>query len=205
MNKIAQRFLIFFLGVPAVAALVLLLPHYNHLALNVAIVVSSALGAMEFSAMLAQKNLKIPKVEAAVIGALLPAATAALVTLEGISFSPDIFLFALTLGVVMPTILTLGVGWMLLSRVFSSGERLDGFAGRVVAGLAVLLYPGVFMMWIVGMTLLHNAGIVIIVFLLMVFGGDSLAWATGMLFGRNNRGVVPASPNKSVAGFIGGC
>ena len=25
-----------------------------------------------------------------------------------------------------------------------------------------------------------------------------------MLFGKNNRGLIPASPNKSIAGFIGG-
>jgi phosphatidate cytidylyltransferase len=33
---------------------------------------------------------------------------------------------------------------------------------------------------------------------------DSAAWAAGMLFGSGNRGIIPASPNKSVAGFIGG-
>jgi phosphatidate cytidylyltransferase len=45
---------------------------------------------------------------------------------------------------------------------------------------------------------------VILVFLLMVFANDSLAWAAGMLFGKGNRGIIAASPNKSIAGFIGG-
>ena len=41
-------------------------------------------------------------------------------------------------------------------------------------------------------------------FLVMVFGTDSFAWFFGMLFGKNNRGYIKASPNKSIAGFIGG-
>jgi phosphatidate cytidylyltransferase len=33
---------------------------------------------------------------------------------------------------------------------------------------------------------------------------DSLAWLFGVLLGKNNRGLIKASPNKSIAGFIGG-
>ena len=41
-------------------------------------------------------------------------------------------------------------------------------------------------------------------YLVIVFGTDSLAWFFGMLFGKKNRGLIKASPNKSIAGFIGG-
>ena len=44
----------------------------------------------------------------------------------------------------------------------------------------------------------------IIVFLAIVFGSDTAAYFTGMLFGKNNKGYVKCSPNKSIAGFIGG-
>lgn len=44
----------------------------------------------------------------------------------------------------------------------------------------------------------------IILFLLIVFMCDSLAWFFGILFGKSTRGYVPASPNKSLVGFIGG-
>lgn len=44
----------------------------------------------------------------------------------------------------------------------------------------------------------------IVLFLVMVFLCDSSAWFLGMLLGKGNRGLVRASPNKSVAGFIGG-
>lgn len=45
---------------------------------------------------------------------------------------------------------------------------------------------------------------ILITFLLMVFMCDSLAWFFGVLFGKGNRGIVKASPNKSIAGFAGG-
>lgn len=43
----------------------------------------------------------------------------------------------------------------------------------------------------------------ILSFLLMTFGNDSLAWLFGMTLGKT-RNIVPMSPNKSVAGFVGG-
>jgi phosphatidate cytidylyltransferase len=58
--------------------------------------------------------------------------------------------------------------------------------------------------WIIRMGLLENSRLIILVFLATVFANDSLAWASGMLFGKGNQGIIPASPNKSVAGFIGG-
>jgi len=193
MSKLAQRLLVFLLGVPAVAALVLLLPHRGHLALGLAVVFFSAVGAAEFSAMLGRRGLGVPKLEAALLGALLPAA--ALISRALGLCSP---------AALAPAFLAAGAAWLLLSRLFRMGAELDGFAGGVAGGLSAMLYPGAFMMWIVAMARWDGAGAAIIAFLAMVFGGDSLAWAAGMLFGKGNRGIVPASPNKSAAGFAGG-
>jgi phosphatidate cytidylyltransferase len=38
----------------------------------------------------------------------------------------------------------------------------------------------------------------------MVFGNDTFAYIFGMAFGGKNRGIFPVSPNKSLAGLIGG-
>jgi phosphatidate cytidylyltransferase len=94
--------------------------------------------------------------------------------------------------------------WVLLSRIFSSAQKLETVAGQIAAGFSVLIYPGLFLFWLVKMSEWQNAGIIILVFLLVSMGSDSAAWAAGMLFGRGNRGIIPASPNKSIAGFIGG-
>jgi len=192
----AQRLLVFFIGVPALIAIVLLLPHYHHLVFNLLVTVFCGLGAAEFSAMLSQKKMSIPKKEAAVFGVLPPLAMILVV-----SFGASSLLIPLVFAAVAV--------WLLLSRTFSRGEALENFIYRFAAGLAVLVYPGMLLAWLVKISHLEenigatNTGIIILTFVFMVFSGDGLAWALGMAFGKGNQGIIPASPNKSVAGFIG--
>jgi phosphatidate cytidylyltransferase len=191
MKNLVQRLLIFFLGFPAILAIVMLLPHYHHLVFNLLVTVFCSMGAAEFSTMLSQKKMSISKKEAAVLGALPPLAMILVVSF-GVS------------GLLIPAVFAAVAIWLLLSRTFSRGEALENFIYRLAAGLAVLVYPGMLLAWMVRISHWEkNSGIIILTFLLMVFGGDGLAWAFGMAFGKNNKGLVPASPNKSVAGFIG--
>jgi phosphatidate cytidylyltransferase len=192
MKKMVQRLLIFFIGLPVIVAIVLLLPQYKHLAINMLTVIFSALGAAELSVLLASKNLIISKMEAAVLGALPP-----LGMLLTVSFNFN--------GLLVPAIIAAAVSWLLLSRIFARDDVLNTSINRIAAGFAVLLYPGMLLTWIIRMSHLEkNAGLVILAFLCAVFASDSAAWAAGMLFGRGNQRIIPASPNKSVAGFIGG-
>jgi len=192
MSKLVQRLLIFFVATPLIVALVLLLPYYHHLALNLLVVIFSALGAAEFSVSLTQKQLSIKIVEAAFLGALPPA-----IMILIINFGLSELLLSSVIAAV--------VSWLLVSRIFAQGDALDKFLNRLAAGLAVLLYPGMLMAWLVRMSRWEeNASVIIITFLAAVFCNDSMAWLTGKLFGKGNRGVVPVSPKKSVAGFIGG-
>jgi phosphatidate cytidylyltransferase len=192
MKKHAQRILIFILGLPFIAVIVLALPHYNHLLFNLLVAAFSSLGAAEFSAMLSNKKLCISKREAAVFGALPPLAMTLVVSF-GVS------------GMLIPAVFAAVTAWLLLSRTFSGGDSLDNFIYRFAAGLAALVYPGMLLAWIIRLSHLgKNSGVIILTFVFMVFSGDGLAWALGMAFGKGNQGLVPASPNKSAAGFIGG-
>jgi phosphatidate cytidylyltransferase len=191
MKKLIQRLLMFFIGLPLVVFLVVFLPQRNHLVINIIIILVSSLGALEFAAMLRKKGSLLHPAEALVLGALGPAAMTLVV-----SFDMG--------GQVFPMFLVLGASWCLLSQVFSGTPGLAGVINRVSAGFSVMLYPGLFMSWIIRMSLFPYSDMVILMFLLMVFANDSAAWAVGMLFGKGNRGIIPASPNKSAAGFIGG-
>ncbi len=191
MNKILQRLLMFAVGLPAIVTLVILLPYHHHLVVNLTVVVFSALGAVEFSDILGKKIYAFQRSEAAILGALTPAA----MTLS-VSFGIG--------GELVPAAVILGAMWLITSRTFSSPSGLSDSVSRIAAGLAVMVYPGLFMVWIIRMALFPRAEVIILVFLLIVFANDSLAWAVGMLFGKGNRGVIPASPNKSIAGFLGG-
>jgi phosphatidate cytidylyltransferase len=190
MKKVVERLLIFIIGIPAIICLVLLLPFYRHLFLNIFIILFSAAGAVEFSLLLEKKGLFITKTEAFILGTLAPAA------------------FTLTVSFnlpewIIPLVFMAGTGWILLSRAFSRLEKIESCANRIAAGFSILIYPGLFMSWLVKMSVWENSG-VILLFLFITFGSDSTAWLVGNLFGANNRGIIAASPNKSIAGFIGG-
>jgi phosphatidate cytidylyltransferase len=191
VKKIFQRLLLFIIGLPLVVAVVLFLPHYNHLALNLVVILFSALGAAEFAAILGKKGIGIHPAEAMILGILAPLGMTVIS-----SFNQGEW--------VLCTVLILGASWLLVFRVFSSGERLRAYTVTSAAGFSVMLYPGLFMTWLVRMTLLPHAEMVILAFLLMVFANDSAAWAAGMLFGKGSRGIISASPNKSIPGFAGG-
>jgi len=192
MKKTIQRLLIFFISLPLILGIVLLLPHYHHLVLNLIVVIFSALGAAEFSVLLTQKKLSIKIIEASFLGALPPA-----VMILIINFGFTELLLSAVIAAV--------VSWLLVSRIFAQGDVLDKFLNRLAAGLAVLLYPGMLMAWLVRMSRWEeNSGVIILTFLAAVFANDGMAWLTGKLFGKGNQGVVPVSPKKSVAGFIGG-
>jgi phosphatidate cytidylyltransferase len=191
MKKIIERLLVFLIGIPLIVLLALFLPYYHHLALNMAVIVFTGLGALEFSVMLEKKGFSVSKIEAVILGAL-----AAISETLVICFNWD--------ETTVPVMLTAGAAWVFLSRVFAAAGALDAFINRLAGGIAVLAYPGIFMYWLVKMSGWENAGAIILVFLLTSLGNDSAAWAAGMLFGRGNRGIIPASPNKSLAGFIGG-
>jgi phosphatidate cytidylyltransferase len=192
MKKLIQRLLMFVIGFPLILFFVLFLTPKNHLAVNILVVIFSALGAVEFADMLRKKNNRIAPLEAGILGALGPIAMTLMVSF-GINAQ------------IVPMALTAGAAWLLVSGIFSREDTLQDVLSHVAGGLSVLLYPGMFIVWIIRMGLLPHADMVILMFLLMVFANDSAAWAVGMLWGRGNRGIIPASPNKSVAGFLGGC
>jgi phosphatidate cytidylyltransferase len=191
MLTLIKRLLVFFIGIPIIVGLVFFLPFRGHLLLDIIIIIFSALGAVEFAAMLEKKSLCIKKTEAFFLGASAPAAMTLAISLNCPQW-------------IIPLLLIAGAFWVLLSRVFISSARMEAAANQLAAGFSVFVYPGFFMYWLVKMTSLKNAGPVTFTFLMTVLGSDAAAWLAGTLFGKNNRGIIPASPNKSIAGFAGG-
>ena len=191
--KVIQRLLTFFIGLPLVAALIIFLPQYNHLALNIFVIIVSSVGAVEFALMLRAKGFPVYVGEAAVLGALSPLAATLIVSFD-------------TNSQVTQFLFILGASWVLVSEIFYHKSR-DDFSlvlNRLTASFSVMIYPGLLLSWVVNMSALEHSTFVILAYALTVMANDSLAWVTGMLFGKNNRGVFSVSPNKSIAGYIGG-
>ena len=191
MNKTVKRLIVFFIGVPVMLSIILFFPHQNFLLFNLFVIIFSILGAVEFRNILTHKNMVISVPEAVMLGAISPAAWTA-----AVSFGFSVH--------VVPGAFVLGTSWLIVSRIFTSKEELASYIGSITAGFAVMIYPGIFLAWIVRMAVFPRAGLVILLFLLVVCLNDSAAWLSGVLFGKGNRGIVMASTNKSLAGFIGG-
>jgi phosphatidate cytidylyltransferase len=207
MRNLIVRTILWFVAVPALVALVLLLPHQNHLALNLLVVVVSALGASELAGLFQRRDaayrasfLTIP-----LLGAAIPATE--LLIVNG-ALQRDAVLIVVYVVAAL----------VLLFQVFRRED--EGFRytlSNTAANITVLLYPGLFLSYIIRMSSFEHAGPIILAFLCVVFFNDTMAYLAGMLYrsvrerrahkaGRTwePRFVLPVSPNKTLVGFAGG-
>ena len=192
MSKIAERLGIFFLGVPLFIATVLLVPHFHYIVFQIEIIVFAGMAIMEVRQILAQRMQVYPTAHLVAAGILPPLAAAASCVF---GLSPNLILFAGAAAIILIFV---------FEFVYSFSGHFEASIERLASGLFVVLYPGYLMVFLSLLTRWQYAGAIICTFFLMVFGCDSFAWLFGILFGEGNRGVMLASPNKSVAGFIGG-
>ncbi|MDR2509953.1 MAG: phosphatidate cytidylyltransferase [Spirochaetaceae bacterium] len=190
-KNVLQRVLIFVIGLPLTLAVVFFFPQKNHLVLNLLVSLFCTLGACEFAAILRKKGMELRPLEAFVFG-LLPTTALTLY----VSFRWTVF--------VVPAAGMLCAAYCLVKCAFTRAGALDKALLRLAAGFSVIMYPGVFLGCIILMSKLPHATVLLIVFLCTVLANDSFAWFFGMIFGRGNKGIIAASPNKSIVGFIGG-
>ena len=207
MRNIVVRTLTFFVAIPLLVALILLLPHLNHLALNVLVVIASGLGARELATLLGQRFDGYWESNAATpfLGALLPLVQ----VLVG---------FGVFHQSALQITIYAAVAVILLLQVFRRQE--EGFRhtlSSAAAGTMLLLYPGLFLSYVSRMTTLSYAGPLIVTFLCMVFFNDTAAYLSGKFYRSvrerlaaraghvwEPRVVLPVSPRKTLAGFAGG-
>lgn len=83
-------------------------------------------------------------------------------------------------------------------------DEFKGSAERIARTLLVAIYPNLFCTFVVRFIFLPDARWFLILFFFLVFFTDTFAYFFGMAFGKNNRGFVKVSPNKSIAGYAGG-
>ncbi len=192
MKKLIERLLLFFVGMPLIVASVFLFPQKNYLLLNIELLIFAGFAVAEMRNLLAKKHQTYPLPILLAIGLAIPLASA-LYAVFGLPYR------LITFAIAIAAVLTLFVEF-----IYSFSGSFDRSLDRIATGFAVLLYPGYLAMYLSVMTKWDDAGVILSTFLVMVFGCDSIAWLFGVLFGKGNRGLVPASPNKSLAGFAGG-
>ncbi len=194
MSKLIQRLLVFFIGVPLVLSMVFF-DAYNHLLLHIAMIIVTIIAAFEMYGMLAVHNTMQPKALLITLTTLLPI-TSFICTF--FSFSFEIVSLTLVCALLL----------VLLYEVFfpntSSHEPFAFSNTRISSAFLLIVYCGFLLTFVSRMTIWAHSTAYLSVFLVMVFGCDSFAWLFGILFGKGNRGIFLVSPNKSIAGFVGG-
>ncbi len=190
MSGMKSRILTAIIAIPVLLAVVLLFPQFNHLAFCLVMVVITLLGTIEMRALLSKDNEKL--LFTSYTGALLP-----LAQYVQFSFFPEMELTFYTLMFL--------IGLTLFLEVFYG--VMDSFKGtweRNAKTITAIIYPGLFASFIIRIAFIANPAWYILFYFLLVFSSDTFAFFSGILFGKNNKGIVKVSPNKSVAGYIGG-
>ena len=189
MPKLVQRLLIFFIGIPLVIGLVFL-PFFQRLPFHIAVCAFSFIGSLELYDMFSKNGPLLPKPLVAILNLLIPVSAYVCVCFS--------FPFGIVTGVFVAGTCILMAYNALTVKSFEHSNT------AVSLSISILLYTGYLITFISRMTAYEHGSFYIAAFLWMTFICDSVAWLFGMLFGKNNRGVIAASPNKSVAGFAGG-
>lgn len=192
MKNVIRRILLVLVGLPLIFGLILVLDELRFLGFNLLVIIFSGIGAMECADIISGKLYKISKTAAFFTGISLPLAA---------YFS----LFPAVPGILPVVFLFIVLGIILGSEAFRKTEQeIGSMIRRTSAHAVILVYPGLFAASMVYITTMPNPMLSIIIFLVLVFGNDSFAYIFGMLFGRKSTNIFAVSPNKSLAGFIGG-
>ena len=190
MSKTLQRLLVFFIGIPVVLGIVFL-DYYNHLPLNAMIIICSCIASVELFNIFKIKATLLPKTFVCLLSLLMPLSSYLFIILKiDINYSNWIFLAA---------------AMLIMTVEIHSKSDFTGSIMSISECIFIVFYCGFLFSFLTRMTLFKEATLFIAVFLFTVFINDSLAWLFGVLLGKSNRNIFKASPNKSIAGFVGGC
>ena len=189
MSSTVKRLLTFFIGVPLVLAFVYF-DIYNHLPLNILIFAFSVFGSIEFYNMVSTKFSLFPKPLIVTFSCVLPIISYVF-SLIGLPYDACIMIFVLELALLM------GIEAL-------SSKTFENSFTKIASSTLIIFYCGFIFSFLQRLTVVENSKYVISLFLVLVFLCDSAAWLFGVLFGKNNRGFIAASPKKSIVGFLGG-
>ncbi len=177
---------------PLLIVLIFFLPGLTHLAFNIALIAVTIVGAFETEALMRARGMPTSRWFAPLFAGALPVLT-----------------YLEAAGVLPPEGLPLGTAAvfavvLVRSIVFQRTATLPDLLSFVSSSFFVLMYPAFFLSFIVRLSSLPSASILIAFFLSMVFGNDMAAYFAGSLWGSSTRLGLPVSPQKSAIGFAAG-
>ncbi len=188
MNNIWQRILLFVVTIPLLLIIILFIPWAGHLTFYTVVAVFCILGARETRGLFAAAQFQVPP--------LIPFLT----LLFPLNF------YCLGMGwyatdLTMPLFIFLTVVIMVFQL---RGSDFSHALHNTSASVLVLIYPGLLLAYAGRLSNLPDSQWIVLLFLGLVMGNDTLAYVVGKLFGKKTKGILKVSPGKSLIGFIGG-
>ena len=194
-------------GVPTLGFIVLLLPYAHHLAFNLVVIILSGLGASELAALFERKDAHY---RASVL--IIPLLGAAIPIVQYLTVA-----FGLSEAAPYMTIVA-ATGIILFVQVFRhTADDFQHTLTNIAANFTLLIYPGLFLSYIIRLSAFESSSVLILVFLCAIIFNDSMAYIAGSLYrlvqqrrARRHghewtpRYVFPVSPKKTIVGFVGG-
>lgn len=209
MNKVVSRLLTFFIGLPVVIAVVFT-THLHHMAALCLCGFAGMFTAGEVYSMLSNKFKMQNKALVLILASLLPIASIILGALDISANNADMIFDLIFVASIL----------ICLAFEVVSNQTFENSNSKILTSTFTLFYASYLFTFLSRMTWLNpeiegNVSVIesikldpvsvyIALFFLLVYLNDSLAWLFGNLFGKNNKGFIKASPNKSIAGFCGG-
>jgi phosphatidate cytidylyltransferase len=193
VSNLVQRLLIFFLGVPATAAVIIFLPGFDHLAAVAITLGILALCARELTRLFRTRDIAVETGEMIVLALIFPVG----------AYATNYFADSATwAGIAAICVAAALVAFGRLA--FAKAELIPSILPRAAALTLDLFYLGILGSFIVLIASEPTRSTEsLLTFCLLCFSNDGMAWLIGMTLGRR-RGIVAVSPNKSLAGFLGG-
>lgn len=195
MSKVISRLLTFFIGIPLVI-LLCVLDYMNYAVLSLCTVIASVIACLELYKMFSKKVKLFNSVLLSILTAILP------LSIYIINFVNKTTSYNIDYNI---------VSWIFCSEIIIlmgiesfKSKTFEDSVSRISLSVLTLFYAGFLTSTFLRFITIKNSSKVLIIFFLLVFTCDSAAWFFGVLFGKKTRGVVAASPNKSLVGFLGG-
>ena len=191
MKSITKRVLTAVVAIPLLIAVIIFLPQAHYLAFCLLCVVVCIIGSYEMRGIVDHEN------QAHLI---LPPWVGSLLLIAAYVEKAYYPQFNLTLFALV-SLLTIGYA---LEAFLGYHDNFKNSKQRLEIFTLEVIYPNLLGTFLIGMAFMNDAYIWILTFLLFVFGSDTFAYLFGIWLGKNNRGILKVSPNKSIAGFVFG-
>ncbi|BCR21562.1 Phosphatidate cytidylyltransferase [Borrelia sp. HM] len=165
----------------------------NYLLINILIFMFSGVSAKEVNDLLKIKSSSVSSPLSFLLGAAPP-------ILTYVHFN----IFDLGINIIFYLVITLIFSNWIVNLVFIKEHEIVNFLLQATSMIFILIYPGILMSFIVAITTLPRAPILLLILFSMVSGNDTFAYLVGYFFGKNSYRPTIISPNKTLMGFLGG-